>query len=1114
MKKKRGINDLHPYVLKLIRIMKLTVFLMLLSLMSVFASETYSQTTRITLNADRISLEDLLKEIEAQSEFRFFYTGKINVEQEISGEFIEQKIVEILDKIKEDAKFQYEVLGRQIILMPHDAENQIRSIQGEKTVSGTITDQSGEPLTGVTVVVKGTAQGTLSNLDGYYELSNVPSDAVLRFSFVGMVTKEIKFEGQAIINVIMEIDAVGLEEVVVIGYGTMKKSDLTGSVVRIDEEIISERPDISLLQSLRGSSSGLNIGQVNTAGGEPSFSIRGRTSISGEQAPLIVLDGVIFRGNITDINPNDIKSADILKDASSAAIYGSQASNGVIIITSKNGEIEDKPVINISSRYSFEEPAKKFIPESVEERYSRIEAGYFYNSRTESSGYLETDPSWDFTTVARTNLQLWAYENNIVTDWYDICTSKKMHSQSHNASLTKRTSNSGYFLSVGYTDQTGFMVNEDFSRWNARINVDNSITDWLEIGIQSFVTSSDYSGYNLSTDLIWENQYFAPAYDANGDLVESPKGVGEGSYNPIYLINSDDFDKNLSLFGNIYSNIKIPFIKGLSFKTNFNTNYYTNSKYYFRIFENSFLGVGSKFEGIRKEWTNDNILTYENTFNDEHKVIVTLVTGSETREFGSTLATATDFISKELGYNRLQAGNAALQTSSSDAWKETSLYSMARLFYSFQNKYLFTGTIRRDGFSGFSENNKFGLFPSMSVAWVASEERFLEDILRSFDQLKLRVSYGSNGNRTLNRYQTLATVNGGFNYIDGDNVPIYTHSITGLASPNLKWETTTGINLGIDFSFLKQKISGSIEYYSNDTKNLLYNVDIPGISRFETFPDNLGRLHNNGFELSVTSRNITKKDLSWTSQLVFSMNRNELKELLGFDNNGDGVEDDLVSEGLFIGESLSAIYTYKTNGDLWQLGEVIPNTADVGSYKIEDLDSDGVITPNDRTIIGLSDPFCQFSLDNRLNYKNWGLSIFINSILGNSKYYLGLDDITGFYESTQFDNRNFPKNLDFWKPENPDARYQRQHVQLSEGLQAFRYIPRSFIRFQDVNLSYTFDRELLNKLSIDNLRLYFNGKNLLTLTKWPGWDPETGQTIQINGRPVIRSYSFGIDVKF
>lgn len=989
----------------------------------------------------------------------------------------------------------------------------------QNVVNGTVTNEFEQPLPGVTVVVKGTTIGTVTNSNGEYSLTNVPEDATLVYSFVGMITKEIAVNGQTSIDVALEEDVIGIEEVVAIGYGTVQKSDLTGSVARVTDEVIAERQGVSLMQSLQGSTAGLNVGQVDQAGENPSISIRGRTSISGSQSPLIVVDGVIFRGSLIDINPNDIESVDILKDASSAAIYGSQATNGVMIISTKEGIRSDKPTITYTGRYTYQTPSVEFVPESPEQHVARITAGHFFDSRTEESGFLEPNPNWDFGGLMRDEEQLRAYENNLTFDWYGFVTNNNMHTHNHNISIQQRTEQSGYFVSIGYTDQAGYMLNEDYSRWNARINLDNDINDWFKVGIQSFMTLSDYSGQDLPTGNRYRDDWYDPPYLADGETLNLyPHAVGI-STNSILLSEADDFNKRYNVFGNIYAEIKIPFVEGLSFKPNFNVNYQTVSQYWFRDYALNFIGEGNKLEQRRTDMTNDYILSYVRNFDNAHSVNATLVYGKEERVQTATEAHAAGFVSKELSYNKLEAGDATLQSVNTDAWEEKSLYTMGRLFYGYKQKYLFTGTVRRDGFSGFSVENKYGTFPSASLAWVVSEESFVENLVW-LDNLKIRISYGSNGNRTIGRYQTLARVGGGFNYIDGSLTPVYTQGITDLASPNLKWETTTGLNLGLDFVVLGQRLWGTLEYYNNNTENLLYNVDIPGISRFETFPDNLGKIHNWGIEIMLNSINVSKRDFEWSSSLVFSLNRDELVELLGFDNDGDGVEDDLISEGLFIGESLNTIYDYYTSGELYQLDEynagTIPATADVGSYKILDYDENEVINPEDRHILGTSDPLFRVAIDNTFTYKNWKLSFFINSIQGNDKYYLGADNMMSHnsLNGTMFDNTNFPQEADLWTPENPDARYQRMGVRYSGGLGATRYIPRSFIRIQDVNLSYTFEKSILNKINIRNLRLFFNGKNLLTLTKWNGWDPETGANINMGGRPVLKGYTFGLEVKF
>jgi len=982
----------------------------------------------------------------------------------------------------------------------------------EMVVTGKVTDEDGNTLPGVNIIIKGTSTGTITDLDGNYSIEVEDPDAILVFSFIGLRSQEIAIAGRAVINITLTGEIIGLEEVIAIGYGTMRKSDLTGSVVRADIESFREQPNISLMQSLHGSVAGLNVGQINESGEEPDISIRGRTSISGIQNPLIVVDGVIFRGNLIDINPNDIQSVDILKDASSAAIYGSQASNGVILITTtKSGGVDGKPVINYSSHYAFQSPVKELKPGSPEEFMKKTEESDMYNSRTVESGYLELNPDWEPTSNFKTSDEINAYQQGRSSDWYDLLTNDNMYTQSHNLSLSNRTKFNNYYVSIGYTDQLGHMLNEDYNRLNARINIDNTVTDWLKIGIQSFITTSDYSGQDASPNHRYLSP-FATAYDEDGEYVQI---TGGNTVNPLIQAKADHLDKRLNLFGNIYANIDIPFVEGLTYKVNLSNNYRTTSEYYFRSYEQNFEGEGSKTEGIGHDWSVDNIMTYKRAFNDIHNVDVTLVYGVEKRKYNSTTALASVFSTQELGYNRLQTGSAELQEANSGAWEEASLYNMARLFYSFRNKYMFTGTIRRDGFSGFSEENKFGLFPSASVAWVASKESFVQNNLGWMDLLKFRVSYGSNGNRTIGRYETLAVVSGDYNYITADGSSVFTQSISSLASPNLKWETTTGINLGVDFGFFSSRINGTIDYYNNNTTELLYEVDIPGISRFTKFPDNLGKLHNKGIEFTLSSVNLKREKLGWTSSFTFSRNRNELKELLGFDLDNDGKEDDLVAEGLFIGESLDAIYTYEVDGK-WQVNDDIPSGYDIGANKVVDINGDGTIDADDKTIIGYSEPSYRFSINNVINYNNWTIRFFINSVQGGKNYYMAADDLLALQIMNQENHFNniFPEGLDYWTPENPDAKYQRVNINVSDGLAGTRYSQRNFVRLQDVSISYNFASNVLNRFHIQNLKLYVSGKNLVTLTKWPGWDPETGTKITRGGRPVIKSYTIGVNVEF
>ncbi len=1102
-----------PNALKLLTVMKLTLALIMISALNLLAGESYSQTKKLTLKMNDAKVEDVLSSIEKQSDFYFFiYSEKVvDVERKVSLDIKNGSIETILKAIFADTDVAYSIKDRLVIIStPELMGNSVQAVWQQAVVTGKVTDSKGLPLPGVSIIVKGTTQGTVTNNDGDYTLTNIPPDATLVFSFVGMITQEEVVGNQANIDITMEEDVIGIEEVVAIGYGTMRKSDLTGSVFRANIQTFKEQPNISLMESLHGSVPGLNVGQITQAGEEPDFTIRGRTTLSGTQDPLIVVDGVIFRGNLIDINPNDIESIDILKDASSAAVYGSQATNGVIIITtSRTGGKDGKPVINLSSQYSFQRPYKTFDYPDSDYWIEKTIRSDFYQSKTPGSGYLEDNPNYSFTSRFETADEIRALENNIITNWYDLVTRENIHTQSHNISLSNTTKFNNYYISLGYSDQVGYMLNEDFNRFNARINIDNNVTDWLTIGIQSFLSISDYSGEEVSPRFRYEHNPFMTVYDENGDYVTYP---GSQLMNPLLTASNDNLDKRLNLSGNIYANVDIPFIKGLSYKINYSNNRIYRSNYGFSEVGANLRGSGYKTENINNDWTADNILSYNRVFYNIHNINATLVYGLEKRNFTNTNASASVFINPVLGYNRLQAGSADLYEVSSAAWEEASLYQMARLFYGYNDKYLLTGTIRRDGFSGFSEKNKFGIFPSMAFAWVVSREPFIANNIDWLNNLKIRLSYGANGNRTIARYQTLAVVEGGYNYITSDKSSVYTQSISSLASADLKWETTKGTNFGLDFGILGQRIFGTIDYYNNNTYDLLYNVDVPAISRYSTFPDNLGKIHNHGIEILLSTVNIKSNDLRWMSTFTFSRNRNELKELLGFDEDGDGKEDDLISEGLFIGEPLSSIYTYEITGEFWQVGETLPSGFALGSYKIKDINEDGEFTPaNDRKILGYQDPSYRLSINNELNYKNWTLKVFLNAVQGGKKYYLGKDDLSNWSLSESAFRRNLPKEIDFWSPDNTDARYQAIPI---TGYMGDRYTQRNFVRLQDVSLSYNLPADLLRNSFIQNLSVYVSGKNLATWTKWPGWDPETGAGMTRDDRPVLSSFTLGLNVEF
>lgn len=995
-------------------------------------------------------------------------------------------------------------------LVPRQLNNAITPITF--TVEGNITDQAGEPLIGVNIQVKGTNKGTATDFQGHFILEGIDENAVLVASYIGYETQEVPVAGKSNLNITLSSDSQLLDEVVVVGYGTLKKSDLTGSVVRADVDAMKDAPNTSVLDQLRGIVSGLDIGQITGVGQEPNLLIRGQSTLAGSNSPLIVVDGVVFRGNLNDINPSDIASVDILKDASAAAVYGSQAANGVILLTTKKGNgVQGQPIISYSGSYSLQNPVKELIPPGPKGFYDQTEASIIFQSRTEESGYMQGNPDWQITNIFSVNAEGEAFNDERTTNWYDVLTNDNMYIQNHNLSLSNNTESTTYLVSLGYNDQAGYLQNEKYDRLSGRINLSNRTLDWLEIGIQSFVSLSDYSGATGNP----VDRYIEPyATDTDGDGVRY-QNILAGQVNPYLQFERDDLNKRLNLFGNVYAKIDIPFLNGLSYKVNFANNYRSTRRYQFRSYAVDFLGEGEKEVIFNNNLSMDNIFSYNRNFNDMHNVQLTFLYGFEKQQQDNTQAIGQNFINNILSYNRLQAANSEQQQSISGAWEESSLYSMVRVYYGYKYKYLFTGTLRRDGFSGFGAANKFGVFPSVSFAWNMAEESFMKDNIDWLDQLKLRASYGTVGNRTIGRYQTLAIVGGGFNFINMSRTPLYTQSISSLESPNLKWEQTTGVNLGVDIGMKNERVFGSIDYYNNNTTNLFYRVDIPAINRYTEFPDNLGKLHNYGLEFVLTTQNIRSKQIQWNTSFNFSRNRNELVELLGFDQDNDGVEDDLISEGLFIGESIDAIYDYEIDGK-WQFSDEIPPGFDVGAHKPVDQDGDGIINPfDDRKVIGYTTPSFTLGMNNSISYNNWSIRFFIYTIQGGKNRYLGPDNYLsfGFNNSELHFRYIFPESVDFWKPENPNGRYQRPNIYTASETRGNLYGDRSFLRLQNVTLSYDIPGRLFGGGGIRMAKIYLNAKNPLTLTKWNGWDPETNQTITRDGLPVLKSFTIGANIE-
>ncbi|WP_373331217.1 SusC/RagA family TonB-linked outer membrane protein [Salmonirosea aquatica] len=1072
---------------------------------------------RVTLSIRNGTVKEILQSIEKQMDVVFSYQREVlPANEKITVKFNQVSLETVLASLLIPRHIRYEVFrNKQIILSKNNMPDHSQvppqtdkladspAFPDDIAVSGKVIDENGSGLPGVSILVKGTQLGTTTDQNGSYLLDVPNPDAILVFSFVGYISQETVVGNQTTIDISLKPDLKALEEVVVVGYGTQKKSDLTGSVVRANIEAFRESPNVNLAQSLQGTVPGLNIGQVTQAGQNPSISIRGRTTINGNQNVLLVVDGIIFTGNMSDLNPADIESVDVLKDPSSMAIYGAQAANGVILITTKGGQKATKPIFNYTGSYTTQTPSNT-LHLLDRDGFIKKAGDVDWQKAFLAPDYTQPNPAFSYADVANDPPLRAGFENGTNYNWWDNTTNPGFIA-SHNLSVRGSGQEFSYFLSGGYTNQKGFVMNDKFKRITTRINIENKIFKWFRIGAQTFGSFSDYSGVSPALNGITIMSPLVQPTDAEGNYILNPNGTNNA--NPFLVAAADDFDKRNNLFGNFYANIDVPFVKGLSYRINYGHNYSWDRNYNSNPYANGAAGGAFKTNVHSYDWTLDNIVNYKKSFKEIHNVDVTLVAGRRERKYENTTATGTNYSNLRLIYNNLSLGT--IQNIGSEAWDESYLYQTGRINYEFKYRYLLTATLRRDGFSGFAENKKTALFPSLGFGWVLSEENFMK--VPAITMLKLRGSYGTNGN-LVSRYASLARLNAYPAYVFGEGGSTeFGQLVTTLANPNLSWETTTGFNFGLDFSLLKNRLSGSVDYYRTTTNDLIFNVNIPEVTGFNQITSNVGNIANRGIELILNGKVADAGDFKWNATFNLASNRNRIVSLLGLDNDGDGVEDDLVASGLFIGQPIGAIYDYESAGII-QIGEEAPTGYFVGTHRIVDQNGDGFIDAQDRVIRGQNEPAYNFGLLNEFSYRNFTLRFFINSIQGGKNGYRALNMPSSLGIGDNIRRNNFWRELDYWTPANPDARY--RGLDQGAATEYNYYDNRSFVRLQDVTLSYGLGQSVAGKLGLQGLKVFVSGKNLATLTKWVGWDPETGSGLATNGLPVMKGISVGLDVRF
>lgn len=957
----------------------------------------------------------------------------------------------------------------------------------EFKVNGNVKDTSGESLIGVNVIEKGTSNGTVTDFNGDFTLEVSNNNSILALTYIGFDSINVEINGRSRISITMVESTSQLDEVIVVGYGSQKKSDITGAVASVGSERLEFVPNLNIAQAIQGAVPGVTI--QTSSGGSTSnenIMIRGRNSIQASNQPLIVVDGVPYGGQIRDINPSDVKSIEILKDASSASIYGSRGSNGVILVTTKEG-LEGKPKVAYNGYYSIQEFTK--IPDIM-----NGEEFYKFKMEREPEEFTESE--------------LNIYEAGEWVNWLDLAL-RNGSSTRHDLSISGGSSFANYYISAGITDVKGLALNDDYLRITSRINLDIKITDWLSIGTRTQLSYDDRGGLSPTWDgdqgVFWMNP-LTKAYNDDGTLTVFPWDDNPYFRNPLMGTLAKNLDESYQVISNNFAIVDFPFIQGLQYRINTGVRFrFTDTGTYYGRDTQVGLKDGGSAATNRGRYDNnviENILNYNRTF-DKHGIFLTALYSFEKTTSSDNLLDASGFPHDFLTwYSSAQANLIEPDfTYSSNAL----ISQMLRVNYSFDSRYLLTATSRRDGYSGFGADSKWGVFPSIALGWnIANESFFVPKNI--FNALKIRLSYGLNGNQSIGAYQTISRLSENNYVTESTTLPGYIPF--KLGENNLGWESSTTLNGGIDFGLFSNRIFGDINIYKTNTYDLLLNRSIPSIHGIGSITQNIGEIENVGFEASVTSRNITKKDFSWTTNANFSWLKNKIVSLYGILNE-DGQEVDDVANQWFLGEPIRVNYGFMWDG-VWQTDEVEEAAiygTQPGFVKIKDINNDSTINDQDRMIIGQRDPKFTWGLNNSIRYKNLSLSVFMHGVHGITKNNTLKSD--NVYSGVQ---RNTTKK-NWWTPENPTNDWYMNHVDAHrmQGVSANNYENASFIRIKDITLSYSFEKSLLENIGIDNLQIYFTGRNMFTITNWEGLDPELDSQRNI---PLQKEYVIGLNLGF
>ncbi len=1137
MKKKRKGRAcfLRESILKIVLRMKLISFFILVAMATASAS-SYSQQTKFNLRLNNVTVRAVFEEIEENSEFILLYDEKtVDVNRKVDIKAKGETVDSILDQVFEGTSNTYKIFDRQIVILgPENAE--IPSIlrskteQKEKDIRGTVNDTNGSPIPGASVFVKGSSIGTVTNFEGNFTLEVPVNSKVLVISFVGMETEEIDISGKSVVNITLTDETVSIDEVIAVGYGVQKKRDVTGSITSVSRESIENTPVKDVLSVLQGRASGVHVVSNSGAPGDGiSVTVRGHSSLNSGNDPLYVIDGVPVETNslsqlngweqhglnpLADINPMDIESIEVLKDGASTSIYGSRATNGVILITTKRGK-SGKVKVNINAFTGYSQLTHKLSVLNASQ-WREIVIDSYKNLDDYNDATTPTEPHW--TAIDSLNPM-----NSGDVDWQSLMyrTAKQYQLDFSVLGGSKGTQ---YAFSTSFLDQDGIILASNYKRITSRLNTDFTVSEKMKIGQSISFTHGKNDRINAggtgNNSLVVAILIRPPVYSLTYPD-GSPINYFNGKRNPIALAEEcTHLNTTNRITGNQYLEYKI--IKGLKFKTNVSLDFISMKEdefYPTTVDYREGYNKGSVRAISNLTWANENYLTYEKSFNEVHNFSALAGFSQQEWKLETTGLDGTFFVSDNI---TTLNGAGTISNQDVNTTVEHGLTSFfGRLTYNYSGKYLFEVNLRADGSSRFGKDNRFGYFPSASAAWRFSDESFAKG-LNFLDDGKLRLSVGQTGNEAIGNYTSQGEFSVGTNYLDNSGA-----APTVMPNNALTWETTTQYDIGLDLTLLKNRVVFNTDYYIKKTSDLLFDVPIPETTGFSYITQNIGDMQNKGLELSLTTYNLTGK-FKWSSSLNIGFNRNKVvslpEDLLtdGFIQNGSyHILKEGEPIGIFYGWKFLGVYASDDdNVNHVKMGSSNGKEFEGGDVIWDDVNGDYIIDDNDKQIIGNAQPDFTGGFNNDLSYKNFSLNIFFQFSYGNDIY-----SNLNFMRNWVYAYNNVSTDaLRRWRKQGDITDYPkptRSDPMKNDNRVSSRWVEDgSYIKLKNVSLSYNLPSNIVSKLKVSSIRAYITGQNLITWTHYTGYDPDVSSysDLQVGvddgSYPQSRTFIFGLNVEF